>query len=68
MPGGVGISRIRSDHGVVVGMGVVSSAQPMPSKVKSLTTRSSKLTTTLAGKVTSAGIVQVIRDVFVGLI
>ena len=38
----------------------------MPSWMKSFTTAPSKLTTTWAGKVTEGGIVQVIKDVFVG--
>jgi hypothetical protein len=36
--------------------------------MKSFTTAPSKLTTTWAGKVTRGGIVQVIKDVFTGLI
>lgn len=49
------------------GVGVSNNSQPDPSYVKSFTTAPSKLTTTLAGKVTEAGIVQVSKDVFVGL-
>ena len=58
----------RAGHGVVVGIGVASSPHPIPSKVKSFTTAPSKRATTLAGKVTRGGIVQVSRDGFVGFV
>src|SRR5215216_6583522 len=60
-------NRIRYDHGVVVGIGVVIWAHPNPSYTKSSTIRPSTLTTTWAGKITPAGIVHVIRDRLVGL-
>lgn len=58
----------RAGHGVIVGIGVDSSPHPIPSKMKSFTTAPSKRATTLAGKVTRGGIVQVSNDGFVGFI
>jgi hypothetical protein len=48
------------------GIGVSTRIHPIPSYGKSFTTAPSKLTTTLAGKVTTLGRVQVNRDVLTG--